>query len=183
MIEEIYDQRHAMEISDLEKEISTGQISRRDNKKSMPLFLYEYFMKKTNRREESDQSAWDFVFNIETMQTSQQSPEYKKDQKSVEVFAKFLDESFDTEDLLFFLNARFVVYNELEKRPVPVPDQRLSQRSILLPQNLIDYLAQIILSTTPTAVMEILLPMVMDSLDREYVELKLFRILYISYFL
>ncbi len=47
------------------------------------------------------------------------SEEYKKDHKSIEIFAHFLDESYDSEDLLFFLASRFVVYNELEKRPSP----------------------------------------------------------------
>ena len=56
---------------------------------------------------------------METVQTLSQPEEYKKDIKSIETFAQFLDEFYDTEELLFFLNARFVVFNELERLPTP----------------------------------------------------------------
>jgi hypothetical protein len=44
-IEEIYDERHVLEIQELEEEVKNNKPSRMDQKKTMPSFTYEYFMK------------------------------------------------------------------------------------------------------------------------------------------
>jgi hypothetical protein len=43
------------------------------------------------------------VYNVE---------EYKSQNKIVELFSYFLDGSYDTEDVLFYLYSRFVLYKE-----------------------------------------------------------------------
>ena len=106
---------------------------------------------------------------METVQTLSQPEEYKKDIKSIETFAQFLDEFYDTEELLFFLNARFVVFNELERLPTPTSksaqvhsifvDFCLTwQKSVLLTTKMCTYLSQMILYTTPPPVIQALLP-------------------------
>ena len=64
-IEEIYDERHVMEIQELEIEIQTNKPSKMEEKKTMPTFVYDYFVKKHKSDAKSaDQVRNAIFFNI-----------------------------------------------------------------------------------------------------------------------
>ena len=50
------------------------------------------------------QNCWDLLYTVHT---------YRKDQLSVETFARFLEEGYDSDDLLFYLYGRSTVQKEL----------------------------------------------------------------------
>jgi hypothetical protein len=66
--------------------------------------VVEFFTKRYGLRSLIDQSCWDLLYNIHR---------FRKENIEVEVFARFLEEMYDPDDLLFFLYVRSVVAKEL----------------------------------------------------------------------
>ena len=65
-----------------------------------PVFVVDHFSKRYGLRALVDQTSWDILYNMHAL---------RKDHLEVEVFARFLEEFYDPDDLLFFLYVRSVI--------------------------------------------------------------------------
>ena len=121
IIEDIYDARFAQEKADdedeedgvkkkkgkVEKEKGKGNKRKEDESvhmKVFPVFVVRRLSLTLGLKKVVDQSCWDLLANID---------KYRKDYLEVEVFARFLTEFYDYQDLIFFLYVRSVVANVL----------------------------------------------------------------------
>lgn len=102
-IEEIYDSRYAKDTAELKEGETEG-----DNSGSAPSpfpgFVVDFVSKRYGLRSLVDQSCWDLLYNLHKL---------RKEHLEVEVFARFVEEMYDPDDLLFFLYVRSVVQKEL----------------------------------------------------------------------
>ena len=98
LIEELYDTRFAHEAAEVNREDSAAvneQVSR-----IFPVFAVRRLSMRVGLRSLVDQTCWDLLYNTHM---------YRKDYLEVEMFARFLQEFYDHDDLLFFLYVRSVV--------------------------------------------------------------------------
>jgi hypothetical protein len=96
LIEEIYDARYAHEAADIAREENIEEkIST-----IFPAFVVRRLSMRSGLRSLVDQNCWDLLYNTHV---------YRRDYLEVEVFARFLQEFYDHDDLLFFLYVRSVV--------------------------------------------------------------------------
>eukprot|EP00945_MAST-04E_sp_MAST-4E-sp1_P006562 g6562.t1 len=110
MIEEIYRDRYEHDTADLraaskgnpEKKTDDGNEERLSN--IFPVFVIDFLSKRFGLRSLVDQHAWDLIYNVHAM---------RKEFLEVEIFARFLEEYYDPDDLLFFLYVHSVVEKEL----------------------------------------------------------------------
>jgi len=103
-IEEIYDTRYAKDTQELKEGEEEGSGDGSNAPTPFPTFVVEFFTKRYGLRSLIDQSCWDLLYNIHR---------FRKENIEVEVFARFLEEMYDPDDLLFFLYVRSVVAKEL----------------------------------------------------------------------
>jgi hypothetical protein len=101
-IEEIYDERYTHDTVDLRNEGAEEPSERLSN--IFPVFVVDAFSKRFGLRSLVDQNCWDMLFNVHAL---------RKQHLEVEVFARFLEEFYDPDDLLFFLYVRSVVQKML----------------------------------------------------------------------
>lgn len=101
-IEEIYDERYTHDTVDLRNEGAEEPSERLSN--IFPVFVVDSFSKRFGLRSLVDQNCWDMLFNVHAL---------RKQHLEVEVFARFLEEFYDPDDLLFFLYVRSVVQKML----------------------------------------------------------------------
>ena len=98
IIEEIYDARYAHEAADIVRE---DTMSTQDNITTIfPAYVVRRLSMRSGLRSLVDQTCWDLLYNTHI---------YRRDYLEVEVFARFLQEFYDHDDLLFFLYVRSVV--------------------------------------------------------------------------
>jgi len=83
-------------INDIYEEMAHSEENRR-KKGGFPSFVMEHLSKRYGLKQIMDQMARDLAFNLE---------EQRSQKLEVEVFARFLSEYYDSEDLDFFLKAR-----------------------------------------------------------------------------
>jgi hypothetical protein len=109
MIEEIYDDRYDHDTADLrnaenggDSKIPEEQTDRLSN--IFPVFVVDFLSKRFGLRSLVDQHAWDLLYNVHALRATH---------LEVELFARFLEEYYDPDDLLFFLYVRSVVQKEL----------------------------------------------------------------------
>jgi hypothetical protein len=120
LIEDVYDARFASEKSDnndtnpneddeagragtqsaSKKRDATGGV----HLKVFPIFVCRRLSLTMGLKKVVDQACWDLLYNVD---------KYRKDYLEVEVFARFLQEFYDYQDLLFFLYVRSVVSSVL----------------------------------------------------------------------
>jgi hypothetical protein len=105
MIEEIYDDRYDHDTADLrnaenggDSKIPEEQTDRLSN--IFPVFVVDFLSKRFGLRSLVDQHAWDLLYNVHALRATH---------LEVELFARFLEEYYDPDDLLFFLYVRSVV--------------------------------------------------------------------------
>lgn len=103
LIEEIYDARFIHDSADFKDD---GTVVEKGERLSnlFPVFVVDFFSKRYGLRKLVDQTCWDLLFNTHAM---------RKEHLEVEVFARFLEEFYDPDDLLFFLYVRSVVQKEI----------------------------------------------------------------------
>eukprot|EP00941_MAST-03F_sp_MAST-3F-sp1_P002997 g2997.t1 len=103
LIEEIYDARFVHDSADFKED---GTVVEKGERLSnlFPVFVVDFFSKRYGLRKLVDQTCWDLLFNTHAM---------RKEHLEVEVFARFLEEFYDPDDLLFFLYVRSVVQKEI----------------------------------------------------------------------
>mgnify|MGYP005990980443 CR=1 FL=1 len=112
LIEEIYDNRYARDTAELREDAegaaqaagATPQSSRPKGPTDYPSFVVEFFSKRYGLPQLIDQTCWDLLYNVHAA---------RKEYLEVEVFARFVEEYYDPDDLLFFLYVRSVVQKEL----------------------------------------------------------------------
>lgn len=109
LIEELYDARFAHEKSDVERDAELSQkfsssLEGKLQQQVLPVFIYRQLSTVLGLPRVVEQSCWDLVFNTDRL---------RLDYLEVEVFARFLQEFYDQDDLLFFLYVRSVIANVL----------------------------------------------------------------------
>jgi hypothetical protein len=108
IIEEIYDARYVHDTSELtdSSEANKAAGAPKDVKlsKIISVFVMDFFVKKYGLKSLVDQTCWDLLYNLHAL---------RKDHLEAEVFGRFLEETYDPDDMLFFLYVRSVVQREL----------------------------------------------------------------------
>ena len=104
-VEEMYDARYAKDTADLRGGDggATGD-EEAPGGSPFPAFVVDFFSKRYGLRSLIDTACWDLLFSVAAA---------RRDNLEVEVFARFLSEAYDPDDLLFFLYVRSVAQKEL----------------------------------------------------------------------
>lgn len=98
VIEDLYDARFNYEKMDVERD---DEISATDRLTSIfPAFVIKRLATVQGLQKIVDQTCWDLLYNVHV---------YRKDYLEVEIFARFLQEFYDHDDLLFYLYVRSVI--------------------------------------------------------------------------
>mmetsp|Transcript_903 Transcript_903/g.1002 ORF Transcript_903/g.1002 Transcript_903/m.1002 type:complete len:671 (+) Transcript_903:384-2396(+) len=71
-----------------------------------PVFVMDHISKRYGLRQIVDQMCWDLVYNVHA---------YRRQKLVIEVFARFLEEYYDCEDLYFFLHVKSVVDDVIQR--------------------------------------------------------------------
>jgi hypothetical protein len=98
LIEEIYDARHQHETAEVDRD--EGMLDDQKISSVFPAFVVRRLSMRNGLRSIVDQLCWDLIYNTHV---------YRRDYLEVEIFARFLQEFYDHDDLLFFLYVRSVV--------------------------------------------------------------------------
>ena len=109
LIEDLYEARYAKDIEALRRssEPGEGEGGEGDDLSTpFPDFVYAFFEKKFGLPALVQQQCWDMLRTVH---------ELRKENTAVETFARFMDEYYDADDLLFFLYARSTLQKELGK--------------------------------------------------------------------
>lgn len=107
IIEEIYSIRFIKDTSTLRSQLNKAGKNNQevDVKDPFPFFIVEFFMNKFVKKPMVDQNALDLLLSIDTYRTAN---------KEIEIFAKFLNEEYDCDDLIFFLFVRSCIEKEMK---------------------------------------------------------------------
>ena len=109
IIEEIYSIRFIKDTSNLRNQLVKQRKSENneevDNKDPFPIFCVEFLINKYVKKNLVDQHALDLLISVEF---------YKSKFKEIEIFNKFINEEFDTDDLIFFLFVRSCIEKEMK---------------------------------------------------------------------
>ena len=109
MIEEIYSIRFIKDTSNLRNQLVKQRKSDNnedvDSKDPFPVFCVEFLINKYVKKNLVDQHALDILMSVEY---------FKVKYKEIEIFNKFLNEEFDTDDLIFFLFVRSCIEKEMK---------------------------------------------------------------------
>jgi len=117
-IEELFDSRFAFEKIDIERDEGNGNgtstsfgdpnsaanAGKRAAVNLFPVFVIRRMCTLVGLKALVDQTCWDILYNIHL---------YRQDYLEVELFARFLKEHYDYDDLLFFLYVRSVISKTL----------------------------------------------------------------------
>ena len=116
IIEDVYDARFAQEKTDLDEDEDFKKNKEKGKEKKkhkndesvhmkvFPVFVVRRLSMTKGLKKVVDQTCWDLLANVD---------KYRKDYLEVEIFARFLTEFYDYQDLLFFLYVRSVISNVL----------------------------------------------------------------------
>jgi hypothetical protein len=106
-IEEIYSIRFIKDTSSLRNQLTKNQKSNDDIdvKDPFPIFIVEFLTNKFVKKPIIDQHAMDILLSVDY---------YKNSDQEIEIFSKFLNEEFDTDDLIFFLFVRSCIEKEMK---------------------------------------------------------------------
>jgi hypothetical protein len=107
-IEEIYSIRFIKDTSDLKNQLTNknktegGEI---DVKDPFPVFVVEFLTNKFVKKPIIDQHALDLLLSLDY---------FRSKHKEIEIFSKFLNEEYDSDDLIFFLFVRSCIEKEMK---------------------------------------------------------------------
>jgi hypothetical protein len=99
LIEEIYDSRYTQDIADLQKEETADRDTSDRDTNLFPVFVIAHISKRYGLKSLVEQTAWDLLYSVSVM---------RKDSLEIEIFARFLQELYDPDDILFFMYLRSV---------------------------------------------------------------------------
>lgn len=107
IIEDIYDARFIHEKHDVERDDSSSSyFSNHENYASIfPAFVVRRLATSLGLKRIVEQNCWDLLYNVHFL---------REEYLEVEMFARFLQEFYDQDDLLFFLYVRSVIGNMLK---------------------------------------------------------------------
>eukprot|EP00746_Dinoflagellata_sp_MGD_P065412 gnl/MRDRNA2_/MRDRNA2_27260_c0_seq1.p1 gnl/MRDRNA2_/MRDRNA2_27260_c0~~gnl/MRDRNA2_/MRDRNA2_27260_c0_seq1.p1 ORF type:complete len:694 (+),score=154.74 gnl/MRDRNA2_/MRDRNA2_27260_c0_seq1:103-2184(+) len=117
-LDEVYDARFTRDAARVRNQ--QGEASAIDPNMSFPDFVVDFASKKYGLRKLVNQSCWDLAESVDQL---------RGENLAVELFGRFLDESYDVSDLLFFLFARSVVRREVTIH-VPRGKQAMGTRRV-----------------------------------------------------
>lgn len=103
MIEEIYAIRFMRDTSTLKNQLN--RYKEIDMKDPFPKFVLDFLFNKYNKKSIIDRNALDLLISVDY---------YRNYNKDVAIFAKFLDETYDLDDLIFFLFVRSCIEKEMK---------------------------------------------------------------------
>ena len=117
-VEHIYDERYVHDTYDLRSEnidSKTGEVSLTNSGKKrpppeerysnmFPVFVVDYMSKQYGLKTLVDQQCWDLLYNLHAL---------RRESREIEIFARFLEEYYDPDDLLFFLYVRARVEEDI----------------------------------------------------------------------
>jgi hypothetical protein len=105
-IEEIYSIRFIKDTSTLKNQLNkTSKNQDIDFKDPFPVFVVEFLSNKFVKKPIIDQHALDLLLSLE---------HYCKKHSEIQIFSKFLNEEYDTDDLIFFLFVRSCIEKEMK---------------------------------------------------------------------
>jgi hypothetical protein len=104
-IEEIYSIRFIKDTSSLRNQLSKTSSQDIDVKDPFPQFVVEFLSNKFVKKPVIDQHALDLLLSVD---------HYKTLSKEIEIFSKFLNQEYDTDDLIFFLFVRSCIEKEMK---------------------------------------------------------------------
>ncbi len=104
-IEEIYSIRFIKDTTALRNQMAKNSKNNLEveMKDPFPTFLVEFLTNKYIKKPMIDQHSLDLLLSVDY---------FKKTNREVEIFSKFLNEEYDTEDLIFFLFVRSCIEKE-----------------------------------------------------------------------
>jgi hypothetical protein len=106
ILEEIYSIRFIKDTSTLRNQLSVkNQKNNIDVKDPFSVFVVEFLTNKFVKKPIIDQHALDLLLSLDHL---------KGRAKEVEIFSKFLNEEYDTDDLIFFLFVRSCIEKEMK---------------------------------------------------------------------
>eukprot|EP01029_Cantina_marsupialis_P027608 TRINITY_DN773085_c0_g1_i1.p1 TRINITY_DN773085_c0_g1~~TRINITY_DN773085_c0_g1_i1.p1 ORF type:complete len:541 (-),score=172.26 TRINITY_DN773085_c0_g1_i1:310-1896(-) len=102
----IYDERYIRDTSDLKDDYEEDSAASPTERLSniFPVFVMDYYQKRFGLGSLVDQKCWDLLFNVHSL---------RKSNLDVEIFARFLEEYYDPDNLLFYLHVRHKVFEEI----------------------------------------------------------------------
>jgi hypothetical protein len=103
-IDELYSVRFIKDTTNIKTQLykSSNNI---EVKESFSSFVVEFLMNKYIKKHMVDQNALDLLLSCE---------HFRKYNNKIDIFAKFLNEEYDTDDLIFFLFVRSCIEKELK---------------------------------------------------------------------
>ena len=107
-IEDVYDARFifdqtAFDNDDVGSGAAHAAVADEVENKIFPTFVYNYFTKKYGLRSLVDENCWGMLSAVHDL---------RNDRLELQIFARFLEEEYDADDLLFFLYVRSIVQKE-----------------------------------------------------------------------
>jgi hypothetical protein len=102
LIEEIYSIRFIKDTNSLKNQLSRKKEINMTH--SFPLFVLDFLVKKFVKKSIIDRNCLDLLLSVQY---------YKESIKEVEIFSNFLNESYNTDDLIFFLFVRSCIEREM----------------------------------------------------------------------
>jgi hypothetical protein len=104
MVEDLYEARYAKDIESLRRAGPEGDGGGEDASPPFPDFVAGFLERKYGVGGVAAQHCWDLLYTAHTL---------RREVLAVETFARFMEESYDADDLLFYLYARSTVQKEL----------------------------------------------------------------------
>jgi hypothetical protein len=104
-IQELYSVRFIKDTTILRNQMNNKFANQYEVKESFPYFVIDFLSNKFVKKHMVDQNALDLLLSVE---------HFRKANNIVEIFAKFLNEEYDTDDLIFFLFVRSCIEKELK---------------------------------------------------------------------
>ena len=104
-IEEIYSIRFIKDTTTLRSQINSNQGQDVDVSHPFPNFIIEFLANKYIKKPMLDKNTLDILLSADF---------YKDKSKDIEIFIKFLQEEYDSEDLIFFLFVRSCIEKEMK---------------------------------------------------------------------
>jgi hypothetical protein len=117
-VEEIYSIRFIKDTSTLKSQMGKNSEGIND---SFPMFVVEFLINKYVKKPYVDQNALDLLLSVDY---------FKREYKDIEIFAKFLNEEYNSDDLIFFLFVRSSIEKELKFMFIEKSKEEIKLQSI-----------------------------------------------------
>lgn len=115
LIEQIYTEKFTTDTNFFKSALKEGK-KEEVARPSFPTFVYEFLKNRIKASKQLIQAAIDLVASIEY---------HRKQCLEADIFSKFMDETFDNKDLIFFLYIRSLIEKELDLHFNDLKEQNL----------------------------------------------------------